>query len=271
MLARGMSVLLLSFLALTPTGHGDGAEVSAQPWGYLLTGKHLPHSRPASAKTKSSGVTCTYTLWHVDGQENGGLEFVDPASNPDGKPKGKGAYYLVECTDGYRDVVWIPRRSGLGITPEELARRAYKMLPIRSPKVLTAPPRGQYGLVGLAHWFYLAKGEWMVKSKRIQVGAVWAEATAAPRAMIIHPGDGSAVTCEGPGTTYDPAQPADQQQSSCSYRYLHPKDAYRVSVTVIWNGTWRGSGGTGGTLPPITRTVTFPVRVAEAQALVTKG
>ncbi|MEV4106001.1 hypothetical protein AB0J42_37715 [Nonomuraea sp. NPDC049649] len=216
-------------------------------------------------------MTCAYTPWAVDGQQNGGLEFVDPASNPNDQPKGKGAYYLVECSDGYRDVIWIAKKHDPGITPEQLARRAYARIPIRSPKVLTAPPRGKEGLVGLPHWFYLAKGEWAAKSKRMRAGLVWAEATATPQRMTVNPGDGQTITCDGPGTRYDPTTPADQQRSTCSYRYSRPSSSNRVTVSVTWGGTWRGSGGTSGTLPPITRSVTFPVRVVEAQALVTKG
>ncbi|RBQ13977.1 hypothetical protein DP939_43135 [Spongiactinospora rosea] len=64
---------------------------------------------------------------------------------------------------------------------------------------------------------------------------------------------------------------ADQQRSACSHRFAGPKDSYQATVTVDWGGTWRGSGGTGGDLPAISRSVTFPIRVIEAQSLVTKG
>ncbi|WP_433432250.1 hypothetical protein [Nonomuraea sp. CA-141351] len=270
MLAYGLSSLLAVALLAVP-GDGDGAEVKAQPWGYLITGRQGPRPGAANRSGSGSNVTCKYTPWHVDGQQNGGLEFVDPASNPNSKPRGDGAYYLIECSDGYRDVLWVQGDIGQTVTSEQLARQAYALIPIAPPKVLTAPPRGSDALVGLPHWFYLRKGEWKAKSKRLEVGAVWAEATATPQKMTVDAGDGKTITCDGPGTAYDPSKRADQQRSSCSYRYLHPKGAYQASVTVTWNGTWRGSGGSGGTLPSITRTVTFPIRVSEAQALVTKG
>lgn len=265
MLTRGLSTVLAATLLAVPPGDGDGAAVKAQPWGYLITGQEGLRPGANGRSGGGSSVTCKYTAWHVDGQQNGGLEFVDPASNPNDKPRGDGAYYLIECSDGYRDVLWIQGDIGQTVTPEELARQAYALIPIRPPKVLTAPPRGSDALVGLPHWFYLAEGEWRAKSKRLEVGAVWAEATATPTKMTVNVGDGKTVTCDGPGAAYDSSKRATQQRSTCSYRYLHPKAAYRASVTVTWNGTWRGSGGTGGTLPPITRTVTFSIRVAEAR------
>lgn len=64
----------------------------------------------------------------------------------------------------------------------------------------------------------------------------------------------------------------DAQHSDCSYIYTRssaglPSAAYQVTVTVTWGGTWVGSGATGGSLPALSRTTTFPLRVAEAQAV----
>jgi hypothetical protein len=76
----------------------------------------------------------------------------------------------------------------------------------------------------------------------------------------------------GPGTAYDPKRAAAAQHSECSYTYPRssaglPRSAYRVQVTVTWGGSWTGSGDTGGTLPVITRTASFDLRVAEGQAV----
>ncbi|WP_328708877.1 hypothetical protein [Microbispora hainanensis] len=268
---------------LTPSPPLDNNAVQTSPLGYLLTADKDPHSgqqvTSASAAHRESGVTCSYTPWHADGMKNGGLEWVDPASSPGGVPKGKGAYYLVECSDGFRDVRWIPDHApgAPRVTPAQLARKAWAMIPVREPKVLTAPPRGSTGLVGLDEWVYLAKGEWSPKRKRVETAGVWAQATARPQKMTVDPGDGGKpVTCQGPGTSYNPELPASRQKPTCAVRYLQPSlrqgqgNAYRVTVTVTWSGTWTGSGGTGGTLPPITRSTSFPLRVAEAQALITK-
>lgn len=284
MLGRILIVSVLPVVTvLTPSPPLDENRVQTSPLGYFLTVDKDPRSGQQVKGTRRAhrgpGVTCSYTPWHANGMQNGGLEWVDPGSNPDTAAKGKGAYYLVKCSDGFRDVRWVPDRSPgtPHATPEQLARQAWALIPVHEPKVLTAPPRGSTGLVGLDEWVYLAKGEWNPKHKRVETAGVWAEATARPQKMTVDPGGGlKPVTCDGPGTPYDPKLPASRQKPSCAVKYLRPSlgqgqgDAYRVTVTVTWSGTWRGSGGTGGTLPPITRSTSFPLRVAEAQALISK-
>ncbi|TMQ92738.1 hypothetical protein ETD83_26725 [Actinomadura soli] len=68
------------------------------------------------------------------------------------------------------------------------------------------------------------------------------------------------------------SRPAASQRTGCSYTFQRssahqPGGAYRVRVTVTWSGTWRGSDGSSGVLPPLTRSRSFRLRVAEAQGL----
>jgi hypothetical protein len=159
------------------------------------------------------------------------------------------------------------------ITPAQLAQQSWNSLQLPVPDVQTAPPRGSRGLVGLAEWVWVPSSQWHPMVKRASAGGVWAQVTATPKQLRIEPGAGlPAVTCAGPGTAYDPSRAASVQQSDCSYTYsqssaTQPGAAYRVRVTVVWGGTWTGSGGAGGTLPDISRSTTFGLRVAEAQGL----
>jgi predicted CxxxxCH...CXXCH cytochrome family protein len=159
------------------------------------------------------------------------------------------------------------------VTPQQLAQQAWSALRLPLPDVRTAPPRASAGLVGLPEWAWVPRGEWAPISERAVAGAVWAEVTATPQRMSIKPGAGLAVVeCSGPGTAYDPGRPASVQRTDCSYTYRHssaaqPGAAYRVTVTVVWGGTWAGSDGSGGTLPDISRSTTFSLRVAEGQGL----
>jgi hypothetical protein len=157
------------------------------------------------------------------------------------------------------------------VTPAQLAVRAWRRLPIPAPEVATAPPRGSDGLVGLPEWVWITN--WSTRTDRAQAGGVWAEISARPTSMTISPGAGlQTVSCPGPGKAYDRSRPADAQRSDCSYTFVRssaglPSSAYRVTVTVSWGGTWEGSGGAGGTLPALSRSTTFPLRVAEGQAV----
>lgn len=161
------------------------------------------------------------------------------------------------------------------ISPAELAATEWKKLPIPSPVVRTAPPRRADGLVGLPEWFWVTN--WRPRTGRAVAGGVWVQVTASPQSMTIDPGSGEPVSrCAGPGAAYDSSRAAASQRTDCSYTFtrssLHqPDHAYRVRVMVTWGGAWVGSDGSGGALPPLGRSTTFPVRVAEAQGLYTRG
>ncbi|MBD2895632.1 hypothetical protein amrb99_45710 [Actinomadura sp. RB99] len=157
------------------------------------------------------------------------------------------------------------------VSPAKLALTRWAHMPIPVPVVRTAPPRRSDGLVGLPEWFWVA--DWRPLSDRVTARSVWIEVTARPQSMTIAPGPGEPVVrCAGPGTAYDKSRPAAAQRTDCSYTFgrssFHqPGHAYRVRVTVVWGGTWRGSDGSGGALPPLSRSTSFRLRVAEAQAL----
>ncbi|MEU6720748.1 hypothetical protein ABZ897_55630 [Nonomuraea sp. NPDC046802] len=273
MLTDFMTHLLLSGLVWFPATNddGDGVGVATQPFDYTIWAQDKPGRAPATRAGRPK-VTCTYRRWwYANTLQKVGQEFVDPDRSSSTEQPKDGAWYEAKCSNGSRKIVWLEDKHAPAVIAEQLAQRAYKRIRISPPQVLTAPPRGRDGLVGLPHWFYLAEGQWVAKSKHLRTGAVWAEATAKPQRMTINTGEGHTFTCDGPGTAYAPDLPATRQSSTCSYRFQQPANARRVTVSVTWGGTWRGSGGAGGTLPPITRSVTFPVRVVEAQALVTEG
>jgi hypothetical protein len=157
------------------------------------------------------------------------------------------------------------------VSPAQVAAQAWQRLRLPTPQVSTAPPRGSNGLVGLTEWFWVTN--WTSHSNRVQVGGVWAAVTARPTSLSIDTGTGRpSVECPGPGTAYDRARPANTQRSNCSYTYVRssvglPGSAFQVTATVTWSGTWVGSGGAGGTLPALARSTSFPLRVAEGQAV----
>lgn len=157
------------------------------------------------------------------------------------------------------------------VSPAELALAKWARMPIPAPVVRTAPPRGAGGLVGLPEWFWVTN--WHTRSGRVAARGVWVVVTARPQSMTIDPGYGRPVVrCSGPGTAYDKSRAAAAQHTDCSYTFsqssLHePGRAYRVQVSVTWGGTWHGSDGSGGVLPPLSRSTTVRLRVAEAQSL----
>jgi hypothetical protein len=98
-----------------------------------------------------------------------------------------------------------------------------------------------------------------------------------PETAVWAMGDGTTVVCAGPGTAFDPTQPAASQQPSCSHTYRRSSSSqasqeYTASVAVRWRVSWQVSGAAGGgDLGTLDRTTSFAVRVGEVQALNTRG
>jgi hypothetical protein len=196
-------------------------------------------------------------------------------------PKGEKWMWIVCQMTEQTGLVLVPTGATTGnpgVTPQQLLQWALAELTVPVPRPATAPPRGHAGLVGLPEWVWLPAGQWRPVTAQVAVGPVWAKVTAVPGKITISPGGGLPdQSCAGPGTAYDPKLPARAQHTDCSYTFkqssaLQPGHAYQVSVSVTWTATWTGSDGSGGAVnPPLQETTTFPVRVAEGQALVSGG
>jgi hypothetical protein len=162
------------------------------------------------------------------------------------------------------------------ISPVELLRIAIGELSVPTLTAQTAPPMGKNGLVGLPEWFWVPKSQWRGVSITVSAGPVWADASAAPTALTFAPGGGQADTsCAGPGAEFNRSKSASAQQTACSYTYQQPSagqpgNAYQAALVVTWTISWTGSGGVGGTITTgYTTGTAFPLRVAQAEALVT--
>lgn len=250
--AFGLAAMALVAVPL-PAGSAPQDPIPPQrrPWGYNF-GARQPGSRGGSP------------------DKSGGGSKASDANAPTFPPDMCGAlrFGVRAC-----NLPQIPTQAppAPAVTPAELAATAWQQLPLPRPQVATAPPRDSEGLVGLAEWFWVTN--WKSHSSRVQAGGVWAEVTARPTSLRINPGArGQTITCAGPGTVYDRTRSAAGQRSACSYTYLRssaglPGAAYQVTATVTWGGTWVGSGGTGGTLPALSRSSSFAVQVAEGQAV----
>ena len=200
----------------------------------------------------------------------------------------RGSWWQQYCNNGgwYGAPVFVPDgttpAAALQVSPGTLAQRAMNQLPLPTPTARLNPsPRA---LVNLPEWFWVPQSSWATLRQRTQAGPVWAVVVARPTSTTWDPGDGSpAFTCAGPGTPYVASEPADEQHTDCSYTYRRssadqpqsgpdPNDRFfTVTVTTAWSVTWSGAGGTGGTLPVMTRSTSFPLAVAERDAVVTGG
>jgi hypothetical protein len=198
-----------------------------------------------------------------------------------------GTWYDVTCSDGTSYIgVYVPPAAG-NIPPAvvlagALAKTAANTLVLPKPQVRRNPAGA--ALVNLATWWWVDQAQWAPLRQRTAAGPVWAEVTATPVSTTWDPGDGSSpVVCNGPGTPYDTSRSAESQSTDCSYTYRRGSgeqpqtgpsvnDRYfTVTVTTTWQVSWVGFGGTGGTLPVLTTSSSFPLAVTQRETVVTGG
>ena len=159
--------------------------------------------------------------------------------------------------------------------PGVLAQLAVKYLRLPDPVIRSSPAPGALQLTRLPVWLWVAVNAWQPQSKTAEVPGESVTATATPVSAAWSMGDGTTVTCKGPGTPYGGGNPA-AASPTCGYTYDQssagqPGGAYRVTVTITWDITWVGTGGAGGALAPLETVAAAEFRVAESQALNTSG
>ncbi|GIH16095.1 hypothetical protein [Rugosimonospora africana] len=155
-----------------------------------------------------------------------------------------------------------------GPAVELLAHEAVKALRMPSPliRINPTPPAAQ--LVRVPTWMWVDSSTWGTRTATASAGGVSVTATARATSVTWVTGDGTTVTCRGPGQAWTPNNdPA--KSSSCSHSYS-AAGSYTLTATVTWEISWAGGGQTG-TVPALTTTASIAVPVQEAGALNTNG
>lgn len=274
------AALLLAAAPASAGGTG-GPVVSTDDVAGVVTDVQNPGSpgvggtRPAGGSSGgsggsggTSGPTCTYT------QVIGGAE--EYAYQEPGRVVGEDGYYVqARCSDGTSRVYWQPTGTGgpgpVLPSPGELAERARNRLQLPNPQVGFSPDPAThpYQLVNVPTWWWTEN--WTTRTQRTAAGPVFAEVTATPVVSTFDGGDGSAAaTCDRPGVVWRKGLSEDTP-GTCRFTYKRSATGLTATISTTWRVTWVGSGGTGGTLDPITTSTTQALTVYERQAVVTYG
>jgi hypothetical protein len=143
--------------------------------------------------------------------------------------------------------IWVtgaqPVVAAVQLSPVVVAEQAVRHLGFMSPTIEMAPPTGSSQLVGVATWLWIDPGAWRMLSASATAGPVTTTAVATPTRVVWDMGDGSTVTCDGPGTPYNPSTP--NATTDCSYTWPAP-GTFRVTATVYWSISWTAQGAAGG-------------------------
>jgi hypothetical protein len=140
----------------------------------------------------------------------------------------------------------------------------------------TAPKSGpdRMGLIGLPTWMWVDPPQpntFGPITGSDSEGGLSVTATADVTKVEWNMGDGSVVTCEGPGTPYQESY-GDSDSPDCGHRYQQtsadqPGNAYTVTATSYWEVTWSATNGASGVIR-LTREATTQLRIGEMQVLV---
>ncbi|MCX4871067.1 MULTISPECIES: ATP/GTP-binding protein [unclassified Streptomyces] len=251
------SMLSVTVCASDNSGTGGGPGTTARPAG-----------NRGSSSSGGSAPKCTYEK--ADPQP--------PAQNLawDGKTPKDGAIYRVWCEGGRVGVAFVPT-GGAGpaaptIDPELVARRAADAMKLTGPKVASPRAAGKY-VVGMPMWMWVTRStsSYGPATAKATAGGVTVTATAKVSTIRWDMGDGTIVTCNGPGTPYS-ADRGKALSPDCGHRYVRsaadqPDGRYKGTATATWTVTWTAPAlGDGGEFTE-TRQTAFTAAVGEVQVL----
>jgi hypothetical protein len=156
-----------------------------------------------------------------------------------------------------------------------IVRQVYAEVPLALPVPHTSPPVDADQLVGFPVWMWVDDGVWRSFDAHASVAGITVTVVAQPKSLRWDMGDGTVVSCAGPGTAWVSGSDGDQR-SDCSHIYQYvsahePDGRYHASVTVTWSVGWSASTGESGTLPDASRSAAFDLNVVERQAVITYG
>jgi hypothetical protein len=192
---------------------------------------------------------CTYKL--ADPQPPAG------SLDWDGHEPGDGAVYEQACGWEGLDGNTIVRMVWLAEPPEQetvdpavLAQRAVDSMTLLGPDIASPRATGRY-TVGVPVWMWVNQSAttYGPNTASASAGGVTVTATAKVSKIVWQMGDGSTVTCTGPGTPYKGS--SDMVQSpTCGHRYSTtsakaPGGRYAVTATSTWTVDWQGAGQSG--------------------------
>lgn len=260
----------LAALTCAPPAAAKGGESGGQegPTGDPVVYVSEPGSDPVGSPRGTGSVHCYLYDWYGVGIGDNKNSVAFRRQND---PQEGQQYALICYEDPSGDIVLgqvITYQPGMNIiTPGSLANQALKELPLLYPRPRTAPPRTATQVVGIRTWLWVDPADWHPISATAQIPGLAATVTATPTQTVWDTAEGTTLTCDGPGTVYDPTRPDEEQSSDCTHTFQHD-GVHHVVVTIVWNVTWTATDGSGGTLGLFRRSTGFDADVEQRQAVI---
>jgi hypothetical protein len=258
----------------TPPSSGSPSGSGASTPTTDPTGSSAPQAPPAPTYTCTSGpinLVEFQKLLGVGGPEPGYWALTE-CTGP-GAPAPSPPFWVVVGQPGTPGAAGAPAPPP---SPAVVALQAEKQLELPATTIEMAPPSTSPQLVNVSVWLWQDAATWKTYTATASIDGVSATATATPEEVVWNMGDGHTVTCDGPGTPYNPSDL--NAATSCSYTWTapsvnEPNGAYDVTATTKWQVTWTAIGTAGGgSLGLVAGPVAnAEVVVTESQAINTPG
>lgn len=195
------------------------------------------------------------------------------SQNPPPGARTPGSWYVRTCPDGLNgrpELAWIADVDS-PISPEVLAQHAIAMLRLPAPQIRVNPPLPAPQVLHVPTWLWVSAQSWRSRSATASLGSLSVTATATASRAVWTPGDGTSVTCAGPGTPWRAGLNPVAPSPTCGHTYRRASAGrsgghYLLGATVDWNVTWVG-GGASGSAGTLSTTGTAAVTAVEAGAL----
>ena len=252
-------------------GGAGGASTDGEGIDYgVISGGGSPGSGSGggtpSGGGSSSPSNCTYNFVAVEA----GTPIFDVDGTPINTDR-SGKWYEKQCGSVYYGLIFVPAgTAGPVVSPRDVADGVLDRMNLPLPQPRISPAGDQ--LVNLPMWVWLEG--WTTRQESASVPGVSVTVTAKPTKAVWTFGDGTTLTCQGPGVAWTPTSPPNPpcghtfKRSSATTR----DRTYSVKVAITWNASYTVAGGAGGgPLPAVVRTTEFAVRVAEVQAVNTQN
>ncbi|MEY9988081.1 hypothetical protein ABIE67_000113 [Streptomyces sp. V4I8] len=188
-------------------------------------------------------------------------ELVDPqppagSLDWEGHEPGDGAVYEQICgigdfTNTIARMVWLAEPpTQETVDPAVLAQRAVDSMTLLGPDVASPRAAGDY-TVGVPMWMWVNQSAttYGPNTASASAGGITVTATAKVSKIVWQMGDGSSVTCNGPGTPYQGSE-GMAQSPTCGHMYSKTSAGtksgkFPVTATSTWTIDWQGGGEVG--------------------------
>ncbi|MEU1932611.1 ATP/GTP-binding protein [[Kitasatospora] papulosa] len=286
--ATSMTAAVALVAVLAPAAHADGQTVGSDGCrgSMLSVTVCAADTSGSSSSSGSSGGTPAAAAPAASGGDSKptdkcSYDRVDPPPPAGhqawrGHDPADGSVYKVVCDSARGGVVFLPNGQDSPaapmIDPETVARRAAASMRLEPPKVASPRAAGTY-VVGMPMWMWVTPSPSTFGSATASATAGGVTVTASAKVTRVRwaMGDGTTVTCRGPGTPYRQSR-GKAMSPDCGHLYERPSyeqpgGRFKGTATAAWTVTWTAPAlDDGGTFTE-TRTTPFTAAVHEVQVV----